>query len=170
MIALSVGQDLDESADRTVQDHLAGCVDCRGQAAKLETSLRALREAEVTPSFAYRDSLWPSIARQVEARRRAGLAEQFNGWVPALAVMAASVLIAVFWNQSTPVNDSWGPSLNAREMVVYEDREGRLFIDPSWADQPAAAFAKEPQAQWDSSGRSWSVRYHVPPHLSDSDF
>ena len=163
MIALAVGQDLDDSADRTVQEHVAACAECRRQATRLKKTLRVLRKAEDAPGFVREASLWPAIAAQVEARRRTAMSDQFNGWVPALAVLAASALIAIFWNQSASVDSPWHQNLSAREMMVYEDRDGRLYIDPSWAAQHADSFSKKPQVQWgDDDSRSWSVQFSAP--------
>lgn len=166
MIALLVGQDLDDAADHTLQKHMAACEECRSQAARMTTALRVLRDAEDVPAFSRQSSLWPSIARHVEARRATGLAEQFNGWVPALAVMAAGLLIAVFWNQSVPVSDPWHRNLSSREMTVYEDRDGQLYIDPSWAAQHPDAFSKPPRGTY-APGNTGSVPVGFGPWSGD---
>ena len=103
-IALWVGNDLDESTERSLKRHLSQCLSCRKHWRRMKATLRMLQEADEVPSATEVGSLWPrlsaalSAADDQNARR-----SRFNGWVPALAVAAACLAMISLSNSTAPV-------------------------------------------------------------------
>ncbi|MGH7129173.1 MAG: zf-HC2 domain-containing protein [Planctomycetaceae bacterium] len=93
-IALRVGDDLSETEDHALRRHLAMCPPCRTHMQDARQSYRALR-THVPASGRPDESLWPLIASRISVQRRSVRAERFNGWVPALAVAAAVLVMVV---------------------------------------------------------------------------
>jgi len=101
-IALWIGNDLDEQSEQDVRRHLAVCPQCREYAHALRTSLRVLEQSERMPGTQMHDSVWPDLSKRLrpaETRRRS---ERFNGWMPALAVVAACLTLVLISNNTTP--------------------------------------------------------------------
>jgi hypothetical protein len=104
-IALWVGNDLDEQAEPALRQHVAQCSQCRCFRRELERSIQVLQEADGSAENAPRspdlqDSLWPELDVRIAARQSA-VTGRFNGWLPALAVSAACLMILAF-SKNTP--------------------------------------------------------------------
>jgi len=101
-IALSIGNDLDEQSERNVRRHLAVCPQCREYARSLRDSLKVLERSEKTPAERMHDSVWPDLSNRLRPADSGRRPERFNGWMPALAVVAACVTLVLISNNTTP--------------------------------------------------------------------
>ena len=100
-IALFAGNDLDRISARELRRHLKDCPACVDHWRKMKASVAALQ----TPCWNSRpigDSVWPGLAVRLAEQRETRPAERFNGWAPALAVVAACVLMLFFSQSSSP--------------------------------------------------------------------
>lgn len=104
-IALWVGNDLDGSAVEGLQQHLSECSPCRRHWERLKASLKRLKDPVVSGARSMHDSVWPDLISRLPSRSAEPQPVEFNGWLPALAVIAASVAIAAFW-QNEPLDRS----------------------------------------------------------------
>ena len=153
-IALWVGNDLDGSAIEGLQRHLSECSKCRQHWEKLKSSLMRLKDPVVSGARAMHDSVWPGLLARLPARGGDPQPVQFNGWLPALAVIAASVAIVAFW-QNEPMAQS--------PMVAIDSSGSRVRVSPQpiivVRNQMPFAFAGDRNAQYVSffdSGRNRS--------------
>ncbi len=106
-IALWVGNDLDESAERSLRRHLAKCPGCRKHWRKMKASLRMLQENDEDLSETRDISLWPRLSVALAtAEEQNAHGSRFNGWVPALAVAAACLAMISLSNNTPPVERS----------------------------------------------------------------
>jgi hypothetical protein len=79
---------------REIEDHLAGCDACRAYLASIEQAFRVLRDDEVPePPPAYWAYFEKSVRQRIASRKR----HRALRLVPALAGIAALVLIVVLW-------------------------------------------------------------------------
>ena len=99
-IALSVGRDLVESAERRLQRHLAVCPDCREYRRELSRDLSVLDECEDETEHA---SVWPSVQRRLAELPAVPPSRPSYGWAPAFAVVAACLIMYV------SMDPSWVP-------------------------------------------------------------
>ena len=102
-LALELGGDLDAREQTAVQRHLAQCPECREYRRKLQQSQAALQTAAEAPS-PQQPSLWPGLARLIQPIAQTPVvvrrtANHFNGWIPALAVGVACLLVLSFSGQ-----------------------------------------------------------------------
>jgi hypothetical protein len=99
LLPLCIGNDLPDDADaRDLQAHVAQCRECSHEQRQLQQSIEALQSASTALLPSGNTSLWPRLVSRLSdlPRRR----EQFNGWIPAVAMMAAaSVMVAVSISQ-----------------------------------------------------------------------
>lgn len=108
-LALLAGHDLDGASEQQVRRHLAECPCCRDHWQALEGSLAVLqqvaaaedvRETKPVRGAAQGEpSLWPALAARIDARPARLPAPQFPRWVPATAVAAACIALAVYIQQ-----------------------------------------------------------------------
>ena len=91
-IALWVGSDLDEPAVHRMERHLAQCPPCREYADSMKAALRMLHEPADQPDFS-RASLWPALCARIDSLENRAQLGRFNGWLPALTVVAASIAL-----------------------------------------------------------------------------
>ena len=100
-IALFAGNDLDGLSARELRRHIKECPACADHWRKMKSSVAVLQ----TPSGESRpigDSVWPGLAVRLPEQRETRPADRFNGWAPALAVVAACVLMLFFSQSSAP--------------------------------------------------------------------
>lgn len=96
-LALWVGHDLTDTQRRDeLRRHVARCPDCRSHYKRLKDSLRVLEDADRAPTYDSADSLWPELSSRIQRRAaQHGPVSRFNGWLPFVAVTAASALLVV---------------------------------------------------------------------------
>lgn len=105
-IALSIGKDLAESAERKLQRHLATCPDCRDYRREMEEGLSVLQEAGDEP---HHRSIWSSVENRLAELPEPRAWQSFS-LAPAFAVVAACLIMYVSvdsaWvsRQSSPVD------------------------------------------------------------------
>lgn len=155
-IALSIGNDLDEQSERDVRRHLAVCPQCRQYAHSLRESLKVLERSERTPAEQMHDSVWPDLSKRLRPADT-GRREQFNGWMPALAVVVACMTLVLISNNTRPT----GPVRPADDVLSHRRiaiRAGNpdvhsvrlLFSD----DRVAADRDEFARSLWDAMQRS----------------
>jgi hypothetical protein len=130
-IALWVGDDLDASSVNDLQSHLAECPVCRDRWLDMRRSLDVLHRVE-TPidDRGQSGNIWPSVAARILRRNQARQPQDFNGWVPALAVSAACLAIAVIITdlapRSTPM-ESAAAADNSIDMQIQAISQMEVF-------------------------------------------
>ena len=107
-IALWVGGDLDASAWECVQSHLHQCPGCQSYQTRMKGMLELLGSSDDSqdPSAENElshDSLWPALSAQLPKKHQKPRANEFNGWIPALA-LAAVCMVMVFAGSQPPRN------------------------------------------------------------------
>lgn len=108
-IALWVGNDLDEASVESLQRHIAECSPCRNHWEKLRSCHQRLKSPSLLSDESLsrgavksmHDSVWPDLLVRLPARNAETQPVEFNGWFPAMAVIAASIAIAVFWQNDS---------------------------------------------------------------------
>lgn len=145
-LALWVGPDGEVIPPRELLEHVNACQCCQQHWKALRQSLDLLELLAEDPEVDGRQSVWPRVSKCIAARYACGHGERFNGWMPAIAVTAACLLIVVLTDPA-PQNeisvrgaDGLG---DVRLQQVYNasgqqesnaviDADGRLYGDPSW--------------------------------------
>jgi hypothetical protein len=109
-LALWVGHDLTDTQRRDeLRRHVARCPDCRSHYKRLKDSLRILEDADRAPTYDAADSLWPELSSRIQRRAaQHGPSSRFNGWLPFVAVTAASALLVVMM-ETRPASQSSYP-------------------------------------------------------------
>lgn len=132
-LALVVGHDLTDTHRREeLRRHVARCPGCRSHYKRLKESLRVLEDADRAPTYDAADSLWPELSSRIQRRSAAGSpSSRFNGWLPFVAVTAASALLVVMMDSRpapqsplpvAPVaRDVFGPFRPIPHSGVYRD-------------------------------------------------
>jgi hypothetical protein len=93
-LALWVGEDLPDAGEvAALRRHVARCASCAGYLTQLQASQEALRAAQSGPP-AFVTSIWPEVRSEIVRHEKQKRHERFNGWIPAVA-MAAAVLMIV---------------------------------------------------------------------------
>ena len=90
-MALWIGNDLEETSAGEVRRHLHECPACHGHYQQLRSSMRVLQDRGAGLSDSFGWSIWPEVSRMLPARREPA----FNGWLPAVAVAAACLVMVV---------------------------------------------------------------------------
>ena len=95
-VALAVGGDLDDAAERELHEHLGGCVDCHRHWKQMSDTWAMLldREDELPDPH---DSVWPDLQVKLPNRRELMSRARFNGWTVALAVSAVCLAMVSMW-------------------------------------------------------------------------
>ncbi|MBM82001.1 MAG: hypothetical protein CMJ78_15630 [Planctomycetaceae bacterium] len=105
LIALWAGQDLDDAELEALQPHLAECPNCSGHWDEMKSSMDALQQASgedlTRDEF---DSLWPKVAAKISTRQAASGNVRRNRWLPAIAVAAVCIAVAVVMNYQPDLN------------------------------------------------------------------
>ncbi|MGE3313887.1 MAG: anti-sigma factor [Planctomycetaceae bacterium] len=104
-IALYAGNDLDALSVRELRRHLLRCSECNDFCLKMVESVKAL-QAPSRQAAPIHDSVWPGISSRLSRRRAPHRSERFNGWAPALAVVASCMIMLFVTQRNAPVNDS----------------------------------------------------------------
>lgn len=130
-MALAVGEDLAPAETQDLQSHLQGCSRCQQTWDNHRRGFAVLQHSRTNESYAKSDSVWPALSKRLIEREAALQRGEFNGWIGALAVTAACVLIFVFSQDDL----SW---TGARPAPSYP-LTGTMVISPSRqkADPPS---------------------------------
>ncbi len=144
-LALWVGQDLTDVADqRALDEHLAGCPQCRSEQVAFVAAQRVLREAQqpsVRPA-----GLWPKVSARLTAWDKRPQYQRFNVWVPTVAAaLACSVLVGVaIYEVQQRVTES--------EMLAAQSRN--LFLtDPEFAASNGRVISPQDVHRWQQALR-----------------
>lgn len=95
-MALAVGEDLSPTEGLDLQRHLQECSKCQQAWEQHQRGFAALQQSRTHEARPKSDSIWPGVAHRLRARDSAPERGEFNGWIAALAVTAACVLLFVF--------------------------------------------------------------------------
>lgn len=110
-MALAVGEDLSPAETQELQQHLDGCSKCEQTYQQHQRGFAVLQHSRANEARSNRDSVWPTLASRLQARSSGSQRGEFNGWIAALAVTAACVLLFVFSRDdsiSTAINTQRG--------------------------------------------------------------
>ena len=95
-IALAVGGDLDDAAERDLHGHLGGCVDCHRHWKQMSDTWALLLDREDDLPDPH-DSVWPDLQVKLPNRRELMSRARFNGWTVGLAVSAVCLAMVSMW-------------------------------------------------------------------------
>ncbi len=91
-IALYVGNDLSDEAIPKLERHLGNCPNCKKHYQSMKNSWSLLHESgDQFLVESLHDSVWPDVS--VKLAKRQEERHQFNGWIPAAAILAASFVV-----------------------------------------------------------------------------
>ena len=142
-MALAVGEDLTPAETQELQQHLQGCSKCQQTYQQHQRGFAVLLHSRANEARSKRDSVWPMLASQLQARGSGAQRGEFNGWIAALAVTAASVLLFVFSQDdsvSTAIHTQRGsfsgdtrvfsPNHDSKNTVPHFDQDGVRTMRP----------------------------------------
>ena len=110
-IALFVGNDLSDEAIPKLESHLENCPNCNKHYQSMKNSWKLLHESgDQFLVESLHDSVWPDVS--VKLAKRQEERHQFNGWIPAAAVLAASFVVFLVSDVSIPHTDNSDPSIH----------------------------------------------------------
>lgn len=125
-IALEVGNDLDESALEELTTHLARCPECRAYQRQLSKAVDVLQSPAEERPWSPDDSVWPGVANYLaKSAQPASLRRHFNGWTPAMTVVAACAVMVVISilrpSEVQPTSTYYinGPSPSLQSPIVW---------------------------------------------------
>lgn len=95
-MALAVGEDLSPAENQELQRHLQDCSNCRQTWEQQRRGFAVLQNSRTNELQRKSDSVWPVLSHRLRERNAAPQRGEFNGWIAALAVTAACVLMFVF--------------------------------------------------------------------------
>lgn len=131
LLALCVGNDLDERDAAGVERHLAVCPDCREIRQGLHQSQQALDAVRPTaaPDKQLSVSVWPGVSRHIRSIDEQSVVEPavapgWHEWLPTGALAAACVaMIAALW---PPVRSGESHLASESVRVIVGSDTGRL--------------------------------------------
>ena len=127
-IALWVGNDLEDGQELRVERHVASCPQCREYAHEIKSSLHALQKPAV-PDVG--GSLWPRLSARIASLDSDRRRERFNGWLPAVTVVAASITIITLLEMQEPARTAGNGFIDVSP-IAYPS-EPPAFIPPQQA-------------------------------------
>lgn len=134
-IALWVGDDLDDSAERDLRRHVVDCPACHEYWHDMKTGLQILQDSQGRAKSTGK-SLWPSLATAlVPEHQYASRPSRFNGWVPAVAVAAACLAMISLANNARLPDDAGDGSpsmtlpISTRALLPPQDALPRFILD-----------------------------------------
>ncbi len=95
-MALAVGEDLALAEIQELQRHLQDCSNCQQTWEQHQRGFAVLQHSRTNETRPKSDSVWPTVSHRLRERAAAPQRGEFNGWIAALAVTAACVLLFVF--------------------------------------------------------------------------
>ena len=134
LIALLVGNDLDDAETLQVERHIATCPHCRAYHQEMQASYEALQNSADETVYESQPSLWPQLSARLfpTTTPQNTRSQAFNGWIPALAITAATLMIMVFSNTRHQTPD-WAETSSPRPAFERPDAfaVGNSFDEPS---------------------------------------
>lgn len=106
-IALYAGNDLDGLSIRELKSHLLRCPECAAYWKQMQSSIDALKTPSREAALIH-DSVWPGISARLSRRPAFRREDRFNGWAPALAVVASCMFMLFVTQRNTTVNEPVG--------------------------------------------------------------
>lgn len=101
-MALAVGEDLSPAEIQELQRHLQDCSNCQQTWEQHQRGFAVLQHSRTNETRPKSDSVWPTLAQRLRERDAASQRGEFNGWIAALAVTAACVVLFVFSMDDSP--------------------------------------------------------------------
>ena len=95
-MALAVGEDLSPAEIQELQRHLQDCSNCQQTWVKHRHGFAVLQHSRTIETRPNSESVWPTLSQRLRERDAAPQRGEFNGWIAALAVTAACVVLFVF--------------------------------------------------------------------------
>jgi hypothetical protein len=108
LMALAVGDDLPVSELRQLEQHVRVCAKCQSAWEQHRQGFAVVQQSRIQTIRPLSDSIWPKLANRLQHRFSDRSQSDFNGWIPALAITAACVLVFVF-SQETPLSPVQSP-------------------------------------------------------------
>lgn len=108
LMALAVGDDLPVSDLRQLQQHVQVCAKCQSVWEQHQQGFAVVQQSRVQTIHPLSDSVWPKLANRLQHRFSDRSQSDFNGWIPALVISAACVLVFVF-SQETSLSPVQSP-------------------------------------------------------------
>jgi len=123
-----VGEDLSPAEMRELQRHLQDCANCQQAWRQHQRGFAVLQHSRTNESPPKSDSVWPTVVNRLRERAAAPQLGEFNGWVAALAVTAACVLLFVFSLDDSITVASRSPhsSFNDNRPVLSPNNSGMI--------------------------------------------
>lgn len=163
-LALWVGEDLPDATEAAaLRRHVSRCASCARYLTQLQASQDALRVAQSGPP-AFVTSIWPQVKSEIVRHEKQKRHDRFNGWIPAVA-MAAAVLMIVgvsFGPQLGNPPDAWqgGGQLSGLSKGVFNTPRNLFKTDPEFravgerpglsrkADSGILPASAQPHSEW----------------------
>ncbi len=126
-MALAVGEDLSPAEIQELQRHLQDCSNCQQTWEQHQRGFAVLQHSRTMEARPKSDSVWPTVSHRLRERTATSQLGEFNGWIAALAVTAACVVLFVFSTEDpTPVASYQPQSNNFRNntRVLSTDKSG----------------------------------------------
>lgn len=98
-IALWVGNDLEEENIPELERHVTVCPCCRFFWKQIQQTQQVLQQVDCKPFSATHgddQSIWQDLSTKIDRNTEHFQRERFNGWLPALAVVSACLLLLLY--------------------------------------------------------------------------
>ena len=127
-MALAVGEDLAPADAQELQSHVRGCLKCQQIWESHQRGFAVLQRSRSLEA-AKQKSCWPHLSVRLQERQKSSPGAEFNGWIGALAVTAACVLIFVFSQEDS----SFTTARTSRNSAGY----GTMISSPRSSVRPS---------------------------------
>jgi predicted anti-sigma-YlaC factor YlaD len=162
-IALSVGGDLDDTAERELQGHLESCSCCKRHSEQMNRTWTLLSERDDEPADPH-DSVWPDLQVRLPNRRELLSRARFNGGVVALCVAAVMLAMVSIWRTANTTEPLLGdPAGLADTYQLAPEGPALPFRQPR---QPATGFVPVGESYWSFPVRREPARRPSPEGTS----
>ncbi len=101
-MALAVGEDLTPAEIQELHRHLQDCSNCQQTWEQHQRGFAVLQHSRTNETRPKSDSVWPTLSQRLREHDAAPQRGEFNGWIAALAVTAACVVLFVFSFEDSP--------------------------------------------------------------------
>jgi hypothetical protein len=101
-MALAVGEDLSPTETQELLRHLQDCSTCQQTWEQHQRGFAVLQQSRTNETPTKSDSVWPTLSQRLRECEAAPQRGEFNGWIAALAVTAACVVLFVFSLDDSP--------------------------------------------------------------------
>lgn len=153
-MALAVGEDLPSTEIQELQRHLQDCSKCQQTWEQHQRGFAVLQHSRTQETHSKRNSsVWPTVVNRLHERGSVSPRGDFNGWIAALAVMTACVLLIVFSQ-----DDSIATATRSQRGSLVG---GTMVSAPSNLPETAAPLLREDDVR---AKRPYKAG---PPHVQD---